>query len=127
VSVAFVSSALSNRLWLIKFRFDVWDALELEASKNDPFTTFHNEKLMRSIQYSGRTEGGWTHQYWAKALLGVISRQRAIVQWRDITFGPYAESTDQFEATFNGLSAFFGHSPQQVSTANLCRGYSTIS
>lgn len=107
-----------------RFSFDVWDVLELEAIREEPEFCLEEKYALQNehaadgnyVSTSSRSSlGGWTRQYWARALLGAIARHRAITQWREISNGMHVDDTDRFVETFNGLSAFFNQSPQQIS------------
>lgn len=80
--------------------YDVWETISDQASQ-----VRHRRLLDRDIQVDVPTKA-LTRQYWAREVLGVISRVRAINTWKAVA--EPLEGEVSFEHALACLSAFFG-------------------
>jgi F-box protein 21 len=94
---------------LCSLSLDVWNALDFETRCAVPeiFHTHSNARVDVPASYA------LTRRYWAKKVLGVIARHRAIGLWAHLRLqGP--DDTIAFEELLADLSAFFDHTSSEV-------------
>ena len=100
---------------IVESRFDVWDALTVEASQalRPPLLTAEDvQKLLKGAPLTNLTR-----RYWASELLKVIARRNAIDVWETLRTSDSLQTT--FEEAFATLSSFHGILPDVVRSPRL--------
>ena len=93
-----------------EFSFNVWDTLERESQL--PIPSVFDDAVEDDVGYQLVPEHALPRRFWAKAALGVIARNRAIVTWCMCHIP--GTGHDKFEDVLAGLSAFMDVSPYSV-------------
>lgn len=99
----------SHRL-VSEFSWDVWDALELETKV--PIPDAFRDPDDTEIEAQEAVPHALPRRFWAKAVLGAITRNHAVNTWVRIL---KKDEDCTFEDVLNGLSAFVDVSPYTVS------------
>jgi F-box protein 21 len=94
-----------GRFMVQELGYDVWDALQLEL---DHFSVGNDPDFRRTQRFLGRSI---SRAFWLNCAKSLISRHHAIRTWSQLAQDP---SSVSLEDAFNGLSGFFGVSPQEV-------------
>lgn len=90
--------------------FDVWEAISEETTRVR-FRHFPNTESSHGD--SSVPVEGLTRQYWAREILGVMSRSRAVGVWLPFLANPMADNVP-YEKLLGSFGAFFGEDIESV-------------
>ncbi|KII94085.1 hypothetical protein PLICRDRAFT_171762 [Plicaturopsis crispa FD-325 SS-3] len=102
-----------------EFAYDAWDSLELESQCRLPDNFRDSDDSEDPVPDETIAPHAVTRRFWAKAMLGLITRHNAIGVWSNLMpaeGASPAQAEVSLEDAFSGLSAFFGVSPKQLSS-----------